>query len=429
MPRSTSRASTTNYTRRTSPGTVRVNAVTRQIHRIIVVMGIRQMIDTFRHVPDHVAAGAAPPVGLASPFSPSGVSAGLESVVWADVMGTEHLPLTRAEAMKSPAVIRARGLIVTTLASCGLLFRDGNGEVDPPVWAGRTDGPQSPYHRMLWTADDLLFYGWAAWAVDRDTRGNVIAAAHLRRDQWSVDERGRVIVNDQPVRTDSIAIFEGVHEGVLTIGATAIGHARALARAAETAAENPAAYLELHQTSGAPLTDEQIDRLIDRWAAARKGKHGGVAFTNASVEINEHGTFSEHLLIEGRNAAAVDVARVMGVPSTSIDAPLSGSSLSYSNTATRMAELVAFGVAPLMQAIAARLGMDDLSPRGTATDFDVAALMDSPVMRVAVPDDAPPVVDTRQPRRPPTNRSTRQNANPSYGEPTNKTQLTNGVTR
>lgn len=417
------------YTPRTSPAIVPGSVQTRQSHRIIIVMGIRQMIDTFRHVPEHVAAGAAPPVGLASPFSPSGTTAGLESVVWADVMGTENLPLTRAEAMKAPAVVRARGLIVTTLATCALEFRDATGAIDPPLWAVRTDGPQSPYHRMLWTADDLLFYGWAAWAVDRDARGNVIAAAHLRRDQWNIDERGRVLVNDQPVRTDSIAIFEGVHEGVLTVGATAIGHARALARAAETAAENPAAYLELHQTSGAPLTDEQVDRLIDRWAAARKGKHGGVAYTNASVELKEHGAFSEHLLIEGRNAAAVDVARVMGVPSTSIDAPLSGSSLSYSNTATRMAELIAFGVAPLMQAIAARLGMDDLSPRGTAADFDVAGLMASPMMRVAVPDDAPPIVDTPQQDRPPATRPTRVNTNHVYREPTNRTQLTNGATR
>ena len=376
------------------------------------------MFDAVRTLPEAVARGAAvPPVGLASPFSPGGAAAGLESVVWADVYGLDKLPITRAEAMKVPAVARARGLIVATVASCDLEFRTGDGPTDPPLWAVRTDGPQSPYHRMLATADDLLFYGWSAWAVDRNTRGEVIRAAHLRRDVWSVDDKGRFVVNDTVVRDDSIVLFEGVHEGVLTFGQSSIGHARALARAAETAAENPAAYLELHQISGTPLTDAQIDRLIDRWAAARKGKHGGVAYTNASVEVREHGTFSEHLLIQGRNAAAIDVARVMGVPSTTIDASLQGSSLSYTNTASRMAELIAFGVAPLMSAIVARLGMDDMSPRGTAVDFDVESLLASPIMRVAVPDDAgpPPSSSTSTPTpapapTPPSSRPTASSA-------------------
>lgn len=409
----------------------------RQTRRIIVVMGIRQVLDSVRGIPEAVAAGAAPPpVGLASPFSPGGVSAGLESVVWADVIGTEHLPITRAEAMKVPAVARSRSLIVTTVATCDLTFRAAEGETTPPLWAYRTDGPQSPYHRMLATADDLLFYGWSAWAIDRDTRGNVIKAAHIPRSSWSVREDGRIIVGDHPIRSDSIALFEGFHEGVLTFGQPAISHARSLTRAAAVAAENPAAYLELHQTSGVPLTDDQIDALIARWAAARKGKNGGVAYTNASVELKEHGAFSEHLLIEGRNAAAADVARVMGVPATTIDATLAGSSLSYTNTASRMAELVTFGVAPLMASIVARLGMDDLSPRGTAVDFDTAALMASPVMRVAVPDDAGSqpadhsFVGTPQPR--PTAGEPRPARTPSTdsGNPTNRvptTPIRNGV--
>ena len=370
-------------------------------------MGIRQVLDSVRQIPEAVAAGvAAPPVGLGSPFSPGGVSAGLEAVVWADVIGTENLPLSRAEAMKVPAVARVRSLIVTTVAACDLAFRGPEGDLEPPLWATRTDGPQSPYHRMLATADDLLFYGWSAWAVDRNTRGEVIRAAHLRRADWSVDDAGRVLIGEKLVRQDSIALFEGTHEGVLTFGQPAITHARSLTRAAATAAENPAAYLELHQVSGTPMTDEQIDRLIERWSAARRGKNGGVAYTNASVELKEHGTFSEHLLIEGRNAAAADVARVMGVPATTIDATLAGSSLSYTNTASRMAELVTFGVAPLMAAIVARLGMDDLSPRGTAVDFDTATLMDSPVMRIAVPDDAGPQPRTpeRERTRPPATR-------------------------
>lgn len=359
-------------------------------------MGIRQALDAVRNLPEVVARGSAPPVGLASPLSPGGVDAGLESVVWADVTGIDRFHITRADAMQVPSVARARGLIVTTVASCDLKFRtDDDDDAEPPLWASRSDGPQSAYIRMLHTADDLLFYGWSAWAVDRDTRGNIIRAAHIRRDQWTVTDAGEVMVSDVLVDQSTVILFEGVHEGILVVGRDAIRHASALNTAAQTAAANPAAYLELHQTGGAPMDDEQIDRLIRRWSDARNGKHGGVAYTNATMEVKEHGTFSEHLLVDGRNAAAVDVARVMGVPSATIDATLQGSSMSYVNTAGRMAELVTFGVAPLMSAISARLGMDDVSPRGTAVDFDTAALMQSPVMRVAVPDDAAPAkVDT-----------------------------------
>lgn len=362
-----------------------------------------------RHLPDAVARGTAPPASLASPLSPGGTDAGLQSLVWADIAGIDTATVTRAEAMKVPAVARGRGLIVTTIAGCDLKFRSGDDDdADPPLWSTRSDGPQSAYHRMLATADDLLFYGWAAWAVDRDTRGQVIRAAHIRRDQWTVHEdTGEIIVADRLVDQNSVILFEGIHEGVLTIGRDTIRHASALNRAAQTAAANPAAYLELHQTAGAPMTDEQIDRLIDRWAAARRGKHGGVAYTNATMEVREHGTFSEHLLVDGRNAAAVDVARMLGVPATTMDATLQGSSLSYTNTASRMAELVTFGVAPIMAAISARLGMDDVSPNGWAVDFNTEQLMQNPVMRVAVPDDAapakvetPPQAGTRPVRRP-----------------------------
>src|SRR5699024_6870358 len=118
----------------------------RQTRRIIGRMGIRQALENVRQIPEAVAAGVAAP--------PGGVSAGLEAVVWSDVIGTENLPLTRAEAMKVPAVARARSLIVTTVAACDLAFRGPEGDLEPPLWSTRTDGPQSPYHRMLATADD-----------------------------------------------------------------------------------------------------------------------------------------------------------------------------------------------------------------------------------------------------------------------------------
>ena len=54
-----------------------------------------------------------------------------------------------------------------------------------------------------------------------------------------------------------------------------------------------------------------------------------------------------------------------------VDATLSGSSLSYQNTAARMSELVTFGLAPLMNAVAARLSQNDMTAPGVRLAFDM----------------------------------------------------------
>lgn len=85
----------------------------------------------------------------------------------------------------------------------------------------------------------------------------------------------------------------------------------------------------------------------------------------------------ENLLIEGRNAAAVDCARAMNVPAAFIDATVGGTSLSYQNAASRMIELVTFGVEPMMSAIESRLNQPDIRPdyRADPLRFDPAALL------------------------------------------------------
>lgn len=61
--------------------------------------------------------------------------------------------ITRAQAMSVPAVKRARGIICTTIARIPLRAYRGTEPINPqPLWIDRTDGPVSPYHRMVWTA-------------------------------------------------------------------------------------------------------------------------------------------------------------------------------------------------------------------------------------------------------------------------------------
>lgn len=346
-------------------------------------MGLIDVIRQATRLPGDVTTGLPAPV-LASPMSPRPNH--LEAIVWADLIDRDYKPISRADAMRVPALARARQLIVTTVARLPLrAMRGGEPLETQPSWLDRTDGPVSPYHRMLMTADDLLFYGWSLWAVRRGADGYVIAADRVPIENWELRE-GLVIVNDRPARNDEVVLIPGIHEGILAFGDETIKQARGLLHSAAKAATTPNAMVNLAQKSGAPMSDEDIDKLISRWAAARRGENGGVSFTNNAIEVEELGSAKEHLLIEGRNASAVDVARLCGIPAAMIDATLNGTSLSYTNTQSRLAELINFGVAPMLGAIAARLGLDDVVPRGVALEFDITESI-APVDAIAPPDD------------------------------------------
>jgi hypothetical protein len=264
----------------------------------------------------------AGPVALGSPWAPDHH---LASIVVEDILGMRVPgPPTRSDAIRVPAVARARGVVCTTIARIDVGAYRGETRLDTtaePSWLHATDGPVSPFHRMLWTIDDLLFYGWSCWSV--------------------------------------------THEGLLVEGAPAVSHARDLQRGAHNAARFPTAYLGLKQTTGAPLkrrSDDEnevtVETVLRDWRYARLNPDGGGVAWLGGVEPVEIGTFAEHLVTAGRNAADVDVARHAYIPADLIDASVPESSLHYStsrdNDVTPRGQRIAFdleqwlrGAAPL----------------------------------------------------------------------------------
>lgn len=362
-------------------------------------VGLIDTIRTAAKLPELLAAATptTPPATLASPWAP--YPNHLHPIVVGDVF--DHAPaiLDRATAMKVPTVARARRLICTTIPRFPMVAVDREGEplADQPMFLTRSDGALSPYHRVLWTVDDLLFHGWSLWAVKRyaDT-GKVSSAERIPFTSWGFDSDGSILLHGEPVDPDEVILIPGLDEGLLTYGADTVRHAERLIKAASTAAETPAANLELHQTTPAPMDDREIDRLIERWAAARRGKNGGVAFTNSAIEVREHGSASEHLLVEGRNAASVDVARAVGIPAAMVDATGPQSSLTYQTVESRNAEFVDYGLAPFMAAICARLGMDDVVAAGVRIEFDLGNYATPPSggrPTISSPDDHTPTDD------------------------------------
>lgn len=314
---------------------------------------------------------------IASPWSDND----LARIVFDDVFQGQAPVNTRQAAMRIPAVARARNLIVSTL--CPLPLQVLRADVvlegpDEPSWTYRTDTATSPQHRLAWTIDDLIFYGWSCWWRTNGADGFPIACDRVARESWSVDADNRVIINGTAVRDDQVILIPGLHEGILTYGVDAIADTRRLYEIVRDRLENPVPALDLHQTEGEDLSADQRKQLVSDWRLARKSKGGGaVAYSNKAIEVRELGLAAsgEQLLIEARNAAALDLARVVGVGASRIDATAPKASLNYETTSGRNQEFVDFDLALYMTPITARLSLDDVVPRGQRVALDKSDLV------------------------------------------------------
>jgi hypothetical protein len=338
---------------------------------------------------------------LASPWAPTHQLASvLDGLVLEEVLGRDvHRPLTRAEAMRVPAVKRARNIICGTVAQVPLRRYRGSGLLPDgeQTWAGSTAGAVPAAHRHAWTADDLLFHGWSCWSRVNGVDGRPLLVDRIPWGRWSVDEAGRVMVeNTDPTRDEplgahvlvdqrTVILIPGLAEGILADSSGTIRHAADLLRAASTAARHPHAYMYLKQTGGTPLkrrsddpTEVTVENTLGDWRDARNNPEGGVGFVPLGLEPGELGAFSEHLLVEGRNAAAVEVARVTNLPADLLDAA-GPSSFTYTNARDNDVRAIQYGVGLYLTPIQAVLSQDAVTPHGQTAEFDLSRWLQSPV--------------------------------------------------
>lgn len=303
-------------------------------------------------------------------------------------------PLTRERAMRVPAVARARHLLAGTIAPLPLrVLRRDNSLIDAqPYWCYGTDGQlgdvtldqavawglsyQSPYQRMLWTVDDHFFHGESLWLATAlsDVDKRPLRAARVPMDHWSVDNEGRVVdLDSRPFPEDRVIYLPGPHEGLLNYASGTIRQASDLEAVAADVARHPIRF-ELHQTSGTTLNASERAELVTE-ARAALAKNDGILFTNPAIETKEHKLdSSSELVIAGRNAAALDIARHASIPGAMLDATTEGSSLEYQTTEGRNQQFLDYGVSLYLAAIDARLSMDDIVPAGQHTTFDLTTL-------------------------------------------------------
>jgi hypothetical protein len=343
-------------------------------------MGLRSALRLVQAAQE-LATPLRAPTAIRSPWS----TGTLHQIVWADLFGADeaNLPLSRAAAIQVPAVARARHLLVGTIARLPLRAVRLDTAVDPqPYWLTRTDGVMSPWHRMAWTVDDCFFGGWSLWACERDARKNIQRVERVPAELWTwgtaEDSDGAaVLVDGQGVDPNTVLLIPGPHEGILTSARKTILGARLQELMWQRRVAAPIPAMEIHQTSEDPLTDEEIDDLVAAWVTARTDPDGAVAYTPHNIELKAHGTATTDLLIEARNAVAVDIASHTGLPAQALNASLSTASLTYSTAETAQGE-VNSAAALYANPIAARLSMDDVVPRGQRCAFDLESLTTQP---------------------------------------------------
>lgn len=333
------------------------------------------LIDAFKFAAqvangEHGKSGPSPQQTIASPWS----AGSLAKIAYSDIFGGQANVVTRAEAMKVPAIAKGRALICGTLSRQPLakFVRAELVESDP--WMYRSSAPVPPSTRMLWTLDDLIFYGSSLWAVERGTRGQVIDAARVPHEWWEIDDDLKLLVNGNEVDAEDVVLIEGPQDGLLDIAADDIKAARSMTRSWASRVKAPVPLVELHNTDpNADLMEEEVSDLVDAWEDAR-ATGGATAYTPHNVEARVHGQATAELYVEGRNASRLDFANFLALPAALLEGSMSTASLTYSTQEGQRNELVDLSLSYWATPIEARLSMDDVTPRGTRIAFDLTYL-------------------------------------------------------
>lgn len=308
--------------------------------------------------------------------SPWASTESLAPLVMADILGEtlNNLPLTRAEAISIPAVSKARNLLVSTIAKFPLVALKGAERItNQPSFLYRTDSNVTPYERMAWTVDSLIFHGVALWLVERgapdtDGRRNIIRAEYCPNDYWTIQD-GNILIDNTPVDESQIILFNSPFEGLLNIGARTLRGAIDQEAAWTGRARNPIPLIELHMTDD-QLTPPEVRDFVTHWSTARRSENGAIGYTPPNLEIKTHGEVHADLMVEGRNAVRTDVGSFLNVRASMLDGTMGIDSLTYSTTEGEKNSFYEFDLPFWTDPIEARLSADDIVPRGQRIRFD-----------------------------------------------------------
>lgn len=328
------------------------------------------LLNFFTADPNRTAKPSTP-MGILSPWTSP---ASLMPVVIAEaITGGKDRAIDRAQAMRTPAIAKARNLLVGQIARLPLRAYNGDDIETTPNWLFSTGGALSPWHRAAWTIDDLLFYGWSLWRVERGADGWILDAQRVAPDQWAFTPNGAIEIDNKTLSAEQVILIPSHGDGLLEIAGETIAAARDIEKSWQVRVKSPIPLVELHQTTNDYLSVTEAQDLVDTYAQARLDANGAITFTPHNVEIRVHGEASTDVLVEARNAIRLDVGNYCGLPAEILDGSLSTASLTYTTQSGARSELgdaLRLWTGP----VEARLSLDDVVPRGQRIRFDYTEL-------------------------------------------------------
>lgn len=340
--------------------------------------------------PGQLAAFAAP---VGEPAPRPAASDQLAEMVARSKLGR----IARTEAMQIPSVRRAVHTIAGTLATFTLSQWTG-GRRTPvgPAWLGQPEPGRPLYATLKRTVDDLIWHDRAYWrpcdwyvsAQPRDkwrpARFGYVSAERVTPlhdlDNLDAPPVAHLVDGD---RVENLVCFDGAGLGGLRFaGWTMLDLYARLFDAADNYARSPLPSVALHNT-GPDLDPDEINDLLLAWETARANR--STAYLNAVVTAEKMSWSARELqLVEAREHAALETARLFGLPAFALDAaPTGGASLTYGNRVDNRRELLE-ALRPWITVIDQTLSMDAVTVRGTRIGLDVDAYTrDDPQTRMA----------------------------------------------
>lgn len=294
-------------------------------------------------------------------------------------------PVSREEALTVPAVVRGRNMICN-IATLPLVTLDpSRKKVREPLF--EQIDPNVPNVVVLsQTIEDLLFDGIAWWKVtDRGWNGFPTHAQHVDAHRVSltppkgylnllpsgVDPDSVVWIDGKPVHTQNVIRFDSPNPPISHSGRRVIRRAILIEQTAEMYALDPRPmdYFTPADNVTAPAEPEQVQNILNGWAAARRKRATGYVPETLKYETVQSPTPVELQLAQLQDRAARDIANEFGIDPE--DLGISTTSRTYQNATDRRQDRVNDVLSGYMLAVTQRLSMGDITRQGYRVVFDL----------------------------------------------------------
>jgi len=175
-------------------------------------------------------------------------------------------------------------------------------------------------------------------------------------------------VDIQPIDMNDIVTIQGLDEGVLERAGRTIQSAIDINKAAAVASATPMSSGILKNT-GADLPPAEVSGLLSAWKRSRQ--NNSTAYLTSTLEFQSTQFSPKDMMYnEAIQNLSTEIARAMNVPAYYLSAD-QNTTMTYANVQDERKQFYALSIEPYVQAIQARLSMDDISTSGHEVRFAV----------------------------------------------------------